>query len=98
MILKNTLHTGLVDGVSARITPAGLGIEMIFAAGSMRGLTRSSFRFRSNNPSEHASFLMVLCSTTPNPVSFTAQSAYRADSACAALAVASVIRSTESRS
>src|SRR5260370_26140046 len=39
MILKYTLQTGLVDGVSARITPAGLGSETILAAGSTRGLT-----------------------------------------------------------
>src|SRR6266702_4895702 len=80
MTLKKTLHTGLVDGVSARITPAGLGSETIFAAASIRGLTRSSATYRSNTPSEQAWFLMVLCSTTPTPVSLTAQSAYLADS------------------
>ena len=44
MTLKNTLHTGLVDGVSASTTPAGRGSDMILAAGSSRGLTRSSSR------------------------------------------------------
>ncbi len=42
MTLKNTLHTGFVDGVRARITPAGRGSETIFAAESTRGLTKSS--------------------------------------------------------
>ena len=32
----------MVDGVSARMTPAGMGIETILAALSIRGLTRSS--------------------------------------------------------
>ena len=88
----------MVDGVSARTTPAGLGIDTIFAAVSIRGLTRSSPAYRSKTPSEQAWFLIVLCSATPKPVSLTAQSAYRADSACAALATASAIRSTVSRS
>ena len=44
MTLKNTLHTGLVDGVRARITPAGRGSARILAAGSIRGLTKSSSR------------------------------------------------------
>jgi hypothetical protein len=73
--LKNTVHTGFVDGVSARMTPAGRGTERIFAAGSVPGLTWSSCRYRSNRPSEHASFLRALCSATPKPVSFTAHSA-----------------------
>ena len=37
--LKNTVATGLVDGVSASTTPAGRGISTIFAAGSKRGVT-----------------------------------------------------------
>ena len=37
--LKNTVATGLVDGVSARTTPAGRGISTIFASGSSRGVT-----------------------------------------------------------
>ncbi len=41
---------------------------------------------------------MTLCSATPNPVSLTAHSAKRLDSACAALATASAIRSTAGRS
>ena len=44
MTLKNTLHTGLVDGVSASTTPAGRGSDMILAAGSSRGLAKSSSR------------------------------------------------------
>ena len=39
MTLKKTLHTGLVDGVRARMTPAGRGRERILPAGSIRGLT-----------------------------------------------------------
>ena len=37
--LKNTVATGLVDGVSASTTPAGRGISTILAAGSTRGVT-----------------------------------------------------------
>jgi hypothetical protein len=37
--LKNTVATGLVDGVSASTTPAGRGSSTIFAAGSNRGVT-----------------------------------------------------------
>ena len=37
--LKNTVATGLVDGVSAKTTPAGRGTSTIFAAGSNRGVT-----------------------------------------------------------
>ena len=37
--LKNTEATGLVEGVSARTTPAGRGISRILAAGSSRGVT-----------------------------------------------------------
>ncbi len=37
--LKNTVATGLVDGVSARTTPAGRGISTIFASGSSLGVT-----------------------------------------------------------
>ena len=42
MTLKNTLQTGLVDGVRARMTPAGRGSDTILAAASTRGLTKSS--------------------------------------------------------
>ncbi len=38
MTLKKTLHTGLVDGVSASTTPAGRGSETILLSGSARGL------------------------------------------------------------
>src|ERR1017187_2564579 len=41
MVLKNTLQTGLVDGVSASTTPAGLGSDTILATESTRGLTKS---------------------------------------------------------
>ena len=37
--LKNTVATGLVDGVSANTTPAGRGTSTIFVAGSNRGVT-----------------------------------------------------------
>ena len=37
--LKNTVATGLVDGVSANTTPAGRGISTILASGSRRGVT-----------------------------------------------------------
>ena len=39
MHLKNTVATGLVDGVRANTTPAGRGISTIFASGSSRGVT-----------------------------------------------------------
>ncbi len=93
--LKYTLATGLVDGISASTTPAGRGSATILASSSILGLTRSSPAYRSNSPSEHASFLITLCSATPNPVSCTAHSAYRRAWACPALATASAIRSTE---
>ena len=37
--LKNTVATGLVDGVSARTTPAGRGIPTILASESSLGVT-----------------------------------------------------------
>src|SRR5580692_1542197 len=37
--LKNTVATGLVDGVRANTTPAGRGISTILASGSRRGVT-----------------------------------------------------------
>jgi hypothetical protein len=46
----------------------------------------------------HATFLMTLCSTTPNPVSRTAHSAYSRALAAPAAAAARTIASTESLS
>src|SRR6266851_7147726 len=37
--VKNTVATGLADGVRASTTPAGRGTSTIFAAGSGRGVT-----------------------------------------------------------
>ena len=37
--LKNTVATGLVDGVSASTTPAGRGTSTILAWASIRGVT-----------------------------------------------------------
>ena len=37
--LKNTVATGLVDGVSASTTPAGRGTSTTLAAASTRGVT-----------------------------------------------------------
>ena len=37
--LKNTVATGLVDGVRASTTPAGRGTSTIFASLSIRGVT-----------------------------------------------------------
>ena len=41
MILKETVATGLVDGVSAKITPAGRGIATILLTSSISGETKS---------------------------------------------------------
>ncbi len=42
--LKLTVAMGLVEGISAKMTPAGRGSSMIFFAASMRGLTKSQSR------------------------------------------------------
>ena len=41
-VLKKTVATGLVTGISAKITPAGRGSSTIFFAVSIRGLMKSS--------------------------------------------------------
>ena len=41
IILKDTVATGLVDGVSAKITPAGRGIATILLTSSISGVTKS---------------------------------------------------------
>ena len=41
-VLKKTVATGLVTGISAKMTPAGRGSSTIFLAGSIRGLMKSS--------------------------------------------------------
>ena len=70
MILKKTVATGFVDGVSARTTPAGRGISTIFADAVDRGrhvVVRAVGVRRCRR--EQATFLSTLCSATPNPVS-----------------------------
>ena len=96
--LKYTVAIGLVDGVSARTTPAGRGISTMRASASILALTKSLPPHHSTTPFEHASFLITLWSATPIPVSSTAHSAYLCEFWYASSATASTIRRVRSRS
>ena len=94
-ILKIAVEVGLVDGVSATITPTGQPISTILFTSSRRSTPQvGTSLMESHTPWAANSFFSLLCAAYPKPVSSWASWPSRSASRTAAATIASQILST----